>query len=356
MSGESFQERTEQATRRRLEKAREEGRVVKSQELNAAAMLALGALGLYMIGPYLSHQAQGLMRYTMTNVHVIATGDPTFMSVFSEYMLKFFLITLPVFAITGVVAVASNVVQIGFKITPKSLEPKLEKLSILKGFKRLFAVKSIVQLLKDMLKLVIVGFVAYNAIKGEFATFFLLPEMPVGELAASMGKLAVILTLKVGAIMFAIAILDYLYQRYEHQKSLRMSKQELKDEYKDTEGSPQLKSRIRQIQRENSRKRMMQAVPMADVVVTNPTHLAVALKYDQGKMNAPYVLAKGQRLVAQRIKEIARENDIPVIEDRPLARALYKLCDIGDVVPEKLYRAVAELLAYVYKLKGKVIG
>ena len=196
---------------------------------------------------------------------------------------------------------------------------------------------------------------AYNAIASEFDTFFLLPDMTVVQLAGSMGKLALVLGMKVGAIMIAIAVLDYLYQKYEFEKSIKMSKQDLKEENKDTEGSPLVKSRVRQIQREMARQRMMAAVPLADAVITNPTHLAVALKYESEKGNAPYVLAKGERLIAERIKEIAREHDIPIIEDKPLARALFRMCDVGDFVPAQLYRAVAELLAYVYRLKGKVI-
>jgi flagellar biosynthetic protein FlhB len=155
--------------------------------------------------------------------------------------------------------------------------------------------------------------------------------------------------------MIAIAVLDYLYQKYEFEKSIKMSKQDLKEENKDTEGSPLVKSRVRQIQREMARQRMMAAVPLADAVITNPIHLAVALKYETEKGNAPYVLAKGERLIAERIKEIARDHDIPIIEDKPLARALFRMCDVGDFVPAQLYRAVAELLAYVYRLKGKVI-
>jgi flagellar biosynthetic protein FlhB len=170
-----------------------------------------------------------------------------------------------------------------------------------------------------------------------------------------MGKLALGVALKIGVVILFIAILDYAYQKYEFEKSIKMSKQEVKDEYKDTEGNPQLKARVRQIQREMSRRRMAEAVPTADVVITNPTHLAVALKYDPEEMAAPYVIAKGERLIAQRIKEIALQNNIPVIEDKPLARALFKLCDIGQAVPANMYRAVAEVLAYVYRLRGKVV-
>ncbi len=171
-----------------------------------------------------------------------------------------------------------------------------------------------------------------------------------------MGKVALLIAIKIGVAILVLAILDFLYQKWEFERSIRMSIQEIKEEYKDTEGSPQIKARIRQIQRETARKRMMDDVPKADVVITNPTHYAVALKYDISEMNAPYVLAKGQNLIAQRIKEIAIANEIPIIEDRQLAQALYKLCDVGQMVPQSLYRAVAEVLAYVYRLKGKVMS
>ncbi|MEA3296231.1 MAG: flagellar biosynthesis protein FlhB [candidate division Zixibacteria bacterium] len=356
MPDQDFQERTEKATTRRREKAREEGKVTKSQELNSAAILCLGFLSLYMLSPHLTGQIKELMRYTMTNAPLIAAADSTFTSVFGDYTLRFFLMMAPVFVVIAVIAFGVNVVQIGFRITPKSMEPKFEKLDLVKGFKRLFAVRSLVELIKNIIKLIIVGFVAYTAIKGEFDTFFLLPDMTVTQLATAMGKLAIKLGLKVGAIMIAIAILDYIYQRYEFEKSIRMSKQETKEEHKDTEGSPQLKARARQIQREMARQRMMQAVPMADVVVTNPTHIAVALKYESEEMSAPYVVAKGQRLIAEKIKEIALQHNIPIVEDKSLARTLFRMCEIGDIVPANLYRAVAELLAYVYRLKGKVIG
>jgi flagellar biosynthetic protein FlhB len=292
----------------------------------------------------------------MANAPSIASADVTFVSVFGDYIVRFFLITMPVFAVLGVIAFATNVAQIGFKITPKAMEPKFDKLNLVNGFKRLFALRSLVDMIKNVLKVAIIGYVAYKTIQGEFDSFFLLPNMTIPELAGVMGKLSLVLGVKIGAVVFVIAVLDYMYQRYEFEKSIRMSRQEVKEEHKETEGSPQLKARVRQVQREMSRKRMMQAVPTADVVLTNPTHLAVALKYDPEEMSAPYVVAKGARLIAQRIKELAHKHDIPVIEDKPLARALFKACDVGDLVPANLYRAVAEVLAYVYRLKGKAVS
>lgn len=355
MADQGFQERTEKATSRRRRKAREEGKVTKSMELNAAAILCLGFLSLYMMGPHLAGQAMEVMRHTMANAPQIALADPTFIKTFGSYMIKFFMILSPVLVVMTLIAVGINVAQVGFQITPKALELKLDKLNITNGLKRLFSLRSLVQIVRDTTKLLIVGFVAYKVIAGEFESFFLLPDMSVIQFATQMGKMALVLTLKIGSVILAIAVLDYMYQRYEFEKSIKMSKQDIKDEYKDTEGSPQLKARVRQMQREMARNRMMGAVPTADVVVTNPTQIAVALKYDPSEMDAPYVVAMGERLIAQRIRELAVEHGIPVVEDKPLARALFKMCDVGQVIPANLYKAVAELLAYVYKIKSKVV-
>lgn len=356
MAEEQFQERTEQATSRRRDKAREEGRVARSAELNSAAILCLGFLTLYLLGPSLAEQSMEIVRYTLANAPAIAAADPTFISTFGSYVIKFFMLLAPVLVVMVLVAIAVNAAQVGFRITPKTLEPKLDKLNPLNGLKRIFSARSAVQLARDTIKLIVIGLVAYVAIRAEFDEFFSLPDMTVLQFGSRMGVVTLTVALKIGAVVLAIAILDYIYQRFEFEKSIRMTKQEIRDEYKETEGSPQLKSRIRQVQREMARHRMMKDVPTADVVVTNPTHIAVALRYDPADMDAPYVVAKGERLVAERIKRIAQEHDIPIVEDKPLARALFKLCDVGQMVPGNLYRAVAELLAYAYKLKGKVVS
>ncbi|HUV31666.1 MAG TPA: flagellar biosynthesis protein FlhB [Acidobacteriota bacterium] len=355
MPEESFQEKTERATPRRRQKAREKGRVARSTELNSALMVLFGCLTLYLMGSHLSGGLQELVRYTMANAPLIAAADPSYLRIFADNMLKFFAILGPVFAVMVAIALGVNVAQVGFRVTPKAMEPKLEKLDIVKGLKRLFSVRSLVTFGRDTIKLLIIGFVAYKAIASEFEGFFLLPNMNTSELAFSMVSMALWVVMKVGAAILVIAVLDYAYQRYEYEKSIRMSKQELRDEFKDTEGSPQVKARVRQIQREQARRRMMQDVATADVVITNPTELAVALKYDHENMNAPHVVAKGERLIAQKIREIALEHDVPIVEDKPLARALFKMCNIGDMVPQKLYRVVAEVLAYVYRLRGKVV-
>jgi len=356
MAEESFQEKTERATPRRREKARERGQVGRSMDLSAAGMICLGFTALFLVGPQLIDRISTTMRYTMANAPTIAMSDPSFRTVFADSVNGFLSTMAPLFMAMIAIAFGVNVLQIGFKITPKAMEPKFEKLNVLSGLKRLFSMKSAVQLVRDPLKLFVVALVAFLAIRSEFDSFFGLPDLSLSQLGTTLARLALFIALKIGVAILIIGIIDFIYQRYEFEKSIKMSKQEVRDEMKDTEGSPEVKARTRQIQRQMARQRMMAAVPEADVVVTNPTHIAVALKYDPNKMDAPTVLAKGERLIAEKIKKIAHELGIPVIEDKPLARALFKMCEVGDFIPDKLFRAVAEILAHIYRLKGKTVG
>ena len=356
MADQGFQEKTEKATPRRRKKARDEGKTARSMELNSALVIVLGFSSIFLIAPHLSRQLMNLMGSTMSNAASLATSDPTFTKVFGDNMIRFFTMVAPFFVVMILIGLISNIAQIGFQISPKAFKPKFEKLDLAKGLQRLFSLRSGVTLVRDTIKLFLVGIVGYKAIAGEFNDFFLLPDMSAVQLGAAMGKMALIVALKIGAAMLVLAILDYAYQRYEFEKSIKMSKHDIKEEYKETDGSPQVKARVRQIQRETAHRRMMDDVPQADVVITNPTHFAVAIKYSPEQDSAPMVIAKGQRLIAQKIKQIAYDNDVPVIEDKPLARALFKMCDVGQTVPAQLYRAVAEVLAYVYRLKGKVLG
>jgi len=355
MAEESFQEKTEQATPRRREKARERGQVARSMDLNAAVIILLGFTTLFMVGPHLVNQMRELLRYTMINAPTIALQDPSFRTVFSEAVQNFFVMMAPFFLALVAVAFAINVLQVGFRIAPKAMEPKFDKLDVVSGLKRLFSMRSAVQLLRDPLKLAVVGLVGFWAISSEFESFFGLPDLSVEQLGTVLAKLSLVVALKIGLGILVIGLLDFMYQRYELEKNLRMSKQEIRDEYKETEGSPEIKQRVRQIQRQRAQRRMMADVATADVVITNPTHIAVALKYDPSEMDAPTVVAKGQRLIAEKIKELAREAGIPIVEDKPLARALFKMCDVGQLVPARLYRAVAEILAHIYRINGKTV-
>jgi len=355
MAEDQFQERTEKATPRRREKAREEGKVARSQELSSAVILCLGIVAIYLLGPLLVSQMMQFMGYMFTEAPKMSADFDSVVALLTSNTLTFFFLLGPLLIILTLIAYGINVLQVGVIFSGKALEPKFDKLNFANGVKRLFSVRSLVELTRDVIKLTLIAAVGYMSIKSQVNTFFTLSDNSVAVFAGAMGKMALKTSLQIGIVILFLAILDYAYQKYDYEKGLRMSKQEIRDEMRDTEGSPQTKARIRQIQREMSRKRMMQAIPTADVVVTNPTHLAIALKYDQAQMEAPMVVAKGERLVAEKIKEIAREAGVPIVENKPLARALFNMCEIGSLVPGELYRAVAEILAYVYRLKGEMV-
>lgn len=353
MAEEQFQERTEKATPRKREKAREEGKVVRSIELNSAVILCLGMITLYFIGPLLVGQLQRVMVFLFNEAPHMAVNGDTIKEIFASTIMRFFAIMGPFLVILAIIAYGVNVLQVGMMFTGKPLEPKFDKLNLANGIKRLLSTRSLFELGRDTLKLILIAAVGYLSIKSQVHETFYLSDNSVAAFAGFMGKMALKTSLQIGAVMLFLALLDYGFQRYDFEKSIRMSKQEIKDELKDTEGLPQTKARIRHIQSEMSRKRMMREIPKADVIVTNPTQIAVALKYDQAKMDAPYVVAKGARLIAEKIKEIGREAGIPIVENKPLARALFSMCEIGSVIPADLYRAVAEVLAYVYRLKNE---
>jgi len=355
MAEESSQEKTEEATAHRLKKALDDGQVAKSMELSSVAIVGLGFMAMIALGPFVVDKSKEFMTHTFTMAPTTSLNVGAFVTVFRDSLVSFFLTIGPFMLAMVVIGVLINISQVGVRFTTKPMEPKFDKLDPIAGFKRVFSGKMAVEYLRDIIKVLLVSYLAYIIISHDVMDFFELMDSPTERFASQFGSLALLLALKVAAGLMVLAIFDFAFQRYEHKKKLRMTKQEIKEESKDTDGNPVLKGRIRQAQREMARKRMMQDVPTADVVVTNPTHFAVALKYDKSSMEAPTVVAKGQRLIAQRIKELAREHGVPVIENKPLARSLFKVCEIGSTIPAKLYKAVAEVLAYVYQLKGKDI-
>lgn len=352
MAEESFQERTEEATPRRLEEARKKGQVAKSRELPSVAVMMAGLLTLFWGSSFFFRQFQGLFEFYFSNLRFSLSVDN--MSVLFWLMLKHYLWFLwPFLLILFVVAFFANYLQVGLFFSSEALIPKFSKINPLEGIKRLFSLQSWVELLKAIFKVVIVGWVAFAVIVKELPHMMPLMDQSPGQILLYMGNISFEIFWKSCLVMMFLAALDYLFQRWEWQRSLRMTKQEVKEEYKQTEGDPHVRARIRSIQREMARKRMMQAVPQADVVITNPTHLAVALKYESGKMAAPMVVAKGAGVIAEKIKELALKHEVPVLENKPVAQALYKLVEVGQVIPESLYHAVAEILAYVYRLKHR---
>jgi len=347
-------EKTEKATPRKRQEVREKGQVAKSADVNAAIVLLVGFLILFVFGGYFqkrvtnifyeSFQQYATMQLTLDSIH------PLFLDVVKESLY----IVGPVFVGAIVAGIAANYFQIGFLFTTEPLKMKLSKLDPIQGFKRIFSLRAVVELLKSILKIVVVGLVAFSVLWFQIEEILSLTKKPLAASLNSIGGLAVRMGLFASVALLFLAILDYAYQRFDFEKNIRMSKQDIKDEFKKTEGDPLVRSRIKQRQREMAMKRMMQEVPKADVVITNPTHYAIALKYDDTKMDAPVVIAKGVDYIALKIKEIAKENDVVTVENRMLARALYNQAEIGDAIPEEFFKAVAEILAYVYRLKNKL--
>ncbi len=354
MADTSFQEKTEQASPKRREDARKKGQVARSMELNSVAILFFGLMSLTFFSGWFY---QGLRQSFISNYAMIANIDLTAVKAYEIFRVNGFellKIMFPMLAVMMVAGVLVNFAQVGLHFTPEPIIPKAEKLNFTKGFSRIFSKKTVVELFRDVIKISIIGYISYITIRDEIPNFLPLADQELSQIMSFAGMMALKVGLRVALALFLLAILDYAFQKFEFEKTIRMSKQEVKEEYKEFEGDPQIKARIRRIQREMSRRRMIQEVEKADVVITNPTHLAVALRYDMDKDSAPTVVAKGERLIAQKIKEVAKKFNIPIVEDKPLARALFETVDIGMQIPMKLYRAVAEVLAYVYKQKGKI--
>jgi len=348
--------KTEKPTPRRRSKARLEGSVGKSTELNSAAVLIAASLLLIWFGNYLFSGLERLMSSILRNMGQVEIQTGTMQTYLYQGMKVLALLLAPLFLGIMAAGVAVNVGQVGFKITPKVAYPKFSRLNPARGFGRLFSVRSLVELGKNILKLLVIGGVVYLTISSQFDKIFSLFRLPIESIGPVVGHMLGRVFLVASLSLIFIGIIDYVYNRYEYEKSLKMTKEEIKEEAKQTEGDPLVKGKIREIMFKTSYSRMMKKVPEADVVITNPVHLAVAIKYDRLKNSAPIVLAKGARKVAERIKAIAEENGIPIIENRPLAQALFKMVNIGQEIPIELYKAVAEVLAYVYRLKRKFFG
>jgi flagellar biosynthetic protein FlhB len=349
-------DKTEKPTPRRRRKAREEGSVARSMELNSAVLLLSGTIALLMFGAGITTGIGNLCRsiFKSAGEATLSTSAlPIYFGQGTSLLIELF---LPFFAIIMLAGIAVNLAQVGFLWTPKPLMPRLSRLSPAKGAKRFFSPRSLVELGKSILKLVVVGLVVYLAIRAEVFRILELSALSPSALLIEIGSIAGLVALKASIVILVIALLDFAYTRYEYEKSLKMSKQEVKEEARQSEGDPQIKGKIRGLQMRAALRRMMRKLPQADVVITNPIHIAVALKYDNKKQHAPVVLAKGARLLAERIKEVAREHDIPIVENPPLAQALYYTVDIGQEIPVELYKAVAEILAFVYRLKRKYFG
>ncbi|XID96099.1 flagellar biosynthesis protein FlhB [Paenibacillaceae bacterium WGS1546] len=346
-------EKTEKATPKKRKESRDKGQVAKSAEIPSTLILLASVSLLVMLGPYLKNQILALFGDVYLNRLNMQVTDENVLALFTHYAFQMLLLLAPIFVIVVVIAFAGNYVQIGWLFTVKPLQPKLEKLNPINGAKNIFGMRSVVEFLKSSLKLLTVAVIVIAVLWSEKKRLLELAHLPIQDIFAFVTSLTVQLGLYIAALLFILAIGDFFYQRYEYEKKLRMSKQDIKDEFKNVEGDPLIKAKIKERQRRMALMRMMQEVPKADVVITNPTHFAVALKYDSAKMDAPTVIAKGQDYLALRIRELAKEHDVVTMENKPLARALYERTDIGQSVPADLFQAVAEVLAYVYRLKGR---
>lgn len=353
-------EKTEEPTSKKLEDARKDGKVAKSKELSSGFELITLFLVLKLWIGNMGERFVETFDRVYSNFDDFTTywgGDVQtydFHLLFVDTMLQMLIMLLPFFVLGVAISIIANLMQFKFKVSTKPLQPKLSKINPLSGFKRLFSVEKLMELLKSILKIALISIIVYNTIKDDWVYLFQFYDMPLMQGIEVVGEVVINLGLKISLFFMVIAFADFAYQKYKHHQDLKMTKQEVKDEYKNSEGDPQIKGKIRQRMQEASRRRMMQDVTKADVVITNPTHFAVAIRYDASEHAAPVVLAKGADYLAQKIKGIARENGIEIVENKPLARMLYANVEVGQEVPPELYQAVAEVLAFVYKMQGKV--
>lgn len=347
-------EKTEKATPKKRQDTRKKGQVAKSQDVNTAIVLLAVFSVLFIGGDYFYRILHNIFQYTFQQYLLMDLTEDNIFMVFLAVLKELIFLLAPIMGAALIAGIAANYIQFGFLFSAETIKPKLEKLDPIKGLKRIFSLRAIVELLKSSLKISLVGIVVFGVLWSRKEEIFSLAKHSVESGFAILANLTAQMGIIASILLIFLAVLDYLYQKYEYEKNIRMSKQDIKDEHKNIEGDPLIKSKIKQRQREMAMRRMMEEVPKADVVITNPTHYAVALKYDETKRDAPYVVAKGVDHLAQKIKYIAKQNDVMTVEDRPLARALYSQTEIGDTIPEEFFKAVAEILAYVYKTK-KVI-
>ncbi|GEK32547.1 flagellar biosynthesis protein FlhB [Kurthia sibirica] len=348
-------EKTEKATPKKRQDARKKGQVLKSQDVTSAIVLFAVFMYLFFAGPSMRERLLSFFRETLShNILIETLSISSVVEMYKDIMFEVAVVLLPIMLTAVVAAVAANFFQFGLLFTVEPLKFDLKKIDPIKGFKRIFSMKAIIELIKSILKISFIGTVTTMIIFLNIEDVLSLSFKTPGDTLTTIAKLAAIMGLSASVVLLIISILDYFYQRFDYEKNLKMSKQDVKDEYKNSEGDPLIKSKIKQRQREMAMRRMMQEIPHADVVITNPTHYAIALKYDDSKMAAPVVVAKGTDFVAQKIKLIAKENGVVMVENRPLARAMYDQVQINQKIPDEFFKAVAEVLAYVYRIKRKI--
>lgn len=346
--------KTEEPTPKRLQTAREKGQVTVSQEVKNWAMLSGAAFGLAVLAPGIMHGVTATALKFVESPHAFSLDVENVQEALSGLLLDIGWAVAPIVGLMVVLAIAANVGQVGLLWAPTKIAPKSEKISLIKGVQRLFSMRAVVEFLKGLAKLVAVAAVAFGLVLSAMNDIELIPAFALERVLDRVQLVAILLTAGTVAVMTVIAVLDYAFQRHSFIKQMRMTKQEVRDEHKQAEGDPQIKARIRRLRMERAQKRMMAAVPEADVVITNPTHFAVALAYEMEAMSAPKLVAKGADVLAQRIREVAEENEVPLVENPPLARALYASVELDQEIPPEHYQAVAQVIGYVMRLKGEL--
>lgn len=345
------QEKTEQPTSKKLEDSRQKGLVAKSIEINSLLIVFAGMVTIFLFQNTIAKNFANFSISIFSSLDILPSRLGMIQNYFMDWYWFFIIVTFPVIIAITLISLAANISQVGFKITPKVIEPKFDKINPLNGLKRMFSGRALVEVLKTIFKFILISIFTYFILKDFITSSTILENSDINDIMSFMIDSAFSLIWKFGLLYTLLAGADFAYQRYKFRKDMMMTKEEVKEELKQTEGDPIIKSRIKRMQLQAARNRMMKELPTADVVITNPTHYAVALRYDMMKNNAPEVIAKGVDELAQRIKKVAAEHNIPIYEDKELARALYKMCDIGDTIPQQLFRAVAQILAYIYSLK-----
>ena len=348
-------EKTEKPSAKKRRDSREEGQILQSKEINTVVILFSCFFGLKIFGAFMTTELSDLM-IDMFEVLIDVESylNPNnFVKNILDMLSVFTIVIAPLLMVAFISSLIVSYAQVGFLFTTKTLKIKLNRLNPIEGFKKMFSKKALVELVKSVLKIILVGYIAYSFALSQITRIVKYPDMETFTFFIDFTGLIYQFIIRILGVLLLLSFMDYFFQWREHEKNLMMSKQELKEEYKQSEGDPIVKGKIKQKQREMAMGRMMQDVPTADVIITNPTHYAVAIKYDRDKFDAPYLVAKGVDIIAENIKKIAKENDVPIVENKPLARGIYASIDIDDAIPEELYEAVAEVLAYVYSLKNE---
>ncbi|MCZ8539551.1 flagellar biosynthesis protein FlhB [Psychrobacillus psychrodurans] len=348
-------EKTEKATPKKRQDSRKKGQVLKSPDVTSAIVLLSVFVFLFFFASFLRTEIFSFFGVTFSKYMLIETLTiDTAIIIYKDMLLEMAMVLLPIMLVAVVAAVAANYFQFGLLFTTEPLKFDLKKIDPIKGLKRIFSLKAIIELLKSILKISFIGSVTTLILWMNLEQVLSLSFKTAWDTLSTVGWLTGTMGIAASCVLLFISILDFFYQKYDYEKNLKMSKQDIKDEHKNSDGDPIIKSRIRQRQREMAMRRMMQEIPTADVVITNPTHFAIVLKYDDESMDAPTVVAKGVDFVAQKIKLIAKENNVVMVENRPLARSMYDQVEVGQRIPDEFFKAVAEVLAYVYRIKQKI--